>query len=98
MRARLVASCPRCGPVELAPEDVQVWICDRQDASYYQFRCPGCSRRVAKGASPEVFDVLLLVGAALHVWDYPEELDEPRPRRPISREEIALFMRELEEL
>jgi ribosomal protein L37AE/L43A len=98
MGARLVANCPSCGPVELDPEEVEIWICDREEASYYQFLCPECGEAVAKGANPEVLDVLLLVGAVLHAWEYPGELDEPRPRKPLCREDVELFMRELEEL
>lgn len=70
------ATCPRCGEVELTPDDLELRVCTHAPASYYAFECPACKERVQKPADDRVVQLLISGGVRASVWELPEELSE----------------------
>lgn len=59
------ATCPSCGDVDLAPEDVTLTIAPELGWARYSFTCATCAKVVDKPADDEV--VSLLSGAGVRV-------------------------------
>lgn len=70
------ATCPRCGEVELTPDDLELRVCTHAPASYYAFDCPVCKDRIQKPADDRVVQLLISGGVRASVWELPEELSE----------------------
>ena len=56
--AKIRASCPTCGDVELTTRDLVVRVCADDNSGTYNFQCPLCSLRVAKAAERHIVDLL----------------------------------------
>lgn len=89
--AKIRASCPTCGDVEMTTSDVQVMVCSSTNEGSYAFLCPACSLAVSKPAEPDVVDLLVASGVRLAVWDMPAELSESHRGAPISHDDLLEF-------
>ncbi|HUR19085.1 MAG TPA: hypothetical protein VMZ51_09170 [Acidimicrobiales bacterium] len=94
--ARIRASCPECGDVELTIDQVRVVVCSSDNQGSYSFQCPSCRLAITKAAQPRVIDVLLASGVALTFWSMPAELDEAHDGPPICHDDLLVFHFDLE--
>lgn len=89
--ARVRASCPDCGDVELSADQVQVRVCAEDGAGSYAFRCPSCRLAAAKPADARVVQLLVSWGAPITMWRLPAELSEPRDGPPLTHDDLLAF-------
>ena len=71
---RITTSCPRCGRIELEPDDVTLVLSPHEDSSWYMFDCAGCVHRVVKPAPPTV--AIALGSVSITTWTVPAEILE----------------------
>ena len=91
-RLNVEASCPSCGPVRVASDDVVVRVCVDYQSSSYAFRCPACGLRTAAQANDRIVDLLTAAGAEFDVWYLPDELREARPGgAPLTNDDLLDF-------
>lgn len=90
------ATCPTCGDVELALEQVQVQLCVTTGVATYSFRCPACALIVNKEASDAVVESLSSAGARMVAWTLPAELEEPKTGPRITHDDLLEFHLALE--
>jgi hypothetical protein len=89
METIVKATCPACGDVELAPEELKLRVCSMPDASTYHFVCTNCRQIVVKSAADErVVQLLSSVGVPVVNWDLPAELSERHDGEPITLDEL----------
>lgn len=93
--AKVRASCPDCGDVELSTDEVQVRVCVDDGAGSYAFRCPTCRVAAGKPAGARVVHLLVSWGSPLTMWRLPAELDEARHGPPLTHDDLLSFHREL---
>jgi hypothetical protein len=89
--ARVRASCPDCGDVELGTDTVQVRVCVDDGTGSYAFRCPRCRMAAAKPAGVRVVHLLVSWGAPLTMWRLPAELGEPHHGPPLTHDDLLNF-------
>jgi hypothetical protein len=89
--AKIRASCPTCGDVELTTKDVVVRVCADDNTGSYSFGCPQCAVRVVKTAEQHVLDLLGGSGVDVVVWTLPAELAERRGGGPITHDDLMDF-------
>lgn len=89
--ARIRASCPQCGDVELTVADVDVRICSSTTQGEYAFRCPSCESMVTKQAEARTIDLLVASGVSVTTWSMPVERMVGGPRTPISHDDVIDF-------
>lgn len=89
--ARIRATCPDCGDVELSVPQVEVRICTSTDAGEYVFCCPTCGDNVAKPAEHRTLDLLAASGVRVVTWTMPAERLVSPATRPISYDDIIDF-------
>lgn len=82
------ATCPRCGEVELTPDDIQLRVCTYSPASFYLFQCPVCHEVVQKAADDRVVQLLISGGVSATVWELPGELRERRDGPPLTLDDL----------
>ncbi|MEX2457452.1 MAG: hypothetical protein WD770_00525 [Actinomycetota bacterium] len=70
------ATCPRCGEVDMTPD--QVFLSIRPPSSSYRFECPVCTASIEKVADRTVVALLLSAGV---------NLGDGRPAAPTVRPE-----------
>ena len=63
--ARIRASCPTCGDVELTTTDVQIRTWAEVEQGEYQFDCPICTRLIVKRAEAHTLDLLAASGVEI---------------------------------
>ena len=85
------ANCPTCGDVQLKSGELVVRVCSDDDQGSYCFRCPECTRAVAKDASQRIVDLLVSSGVRLQVWRRPAELNEPRTGPTLTPDDLLDF-------
>ena len=89
--AKIRASCPTCGDVELTTGDLVVRVCADDNSGAYNFRCPVCSVRVAKAADRHIVDLLGASGVEVVVWSLPAELTERPVGQAITHDDLLDF-------
>ena len=89
--AKIRASCPTCGDVELTTKDLVVRVCADDNSGAYNFCCPSCSVRVAKAADHHIVDLLGASGVEVVVWSLPAELTERPVGQPITHDDLLDF-------
>lgn len=94
--ARIRASCPECGDVELSIDQVRVVVCSTTNDGSYTFRCPSCQVAVTKSAPTRVIDVLVASGVSLAFWSMPAELEESHSGPAICHDDLLAFHFDLE--
>ncbi|MCH7789692.1 MAG: hypothetical protein IH940_09640 [Acidobacteria bacterium] len=96
--ARIRASCPTCGDVELTTSDVKVRVCTDDDSGNYSFRCAHCALTVVKPAEAQTIDLLVASGVKMETWSMPLELGErPTGLGPITHDDLLDFHTLLED-
>jgi hypothetical protein len=85
------ATCPRCGEVELTPNDIELRVCTHAPASYYVFGCPTCRMDIQKPADDRVIQLLISGGVRAIVWELPEEILEPRNGPLLTHDDLLDF-------
>lgn len=85
------AMCPRCGEIELTPEDIELRVCTHSPASYYTFECPSCLESVQKPADDRVVQLLISGGVPATVWELPDELAEAKEGAPFTVDDLLDF-------
>jgi predicted RNA-binding Zn-ribbon protein involved in translation (DUF1610 family) len=85
MGTTILATCPACGEIRLAPDDVvltlarqRYFTAAREADHVYAFSCPECGTVVRKTASDHVARLLMGAGVMPHVDDVPLEALEPK--------------------
>lgn len=89
--AKIRASCPTCGDIELTTRDLVVRVCADDNSGAYNFRCPACDLRVSKTAERHIVDLLGASGVEVVVWTMPAELDEFRSGAPFTHDDLLDF-------
>lgn len=89
--ARIRASCPTCGDVELTVPQVEVRICSTTEEGEYVFDCPSCGQTVSKQAESRTLDLLAASGVQVVTWSMPVERVMEPTARPISHDDVLDF-------
>ena len=91
------ATCPACGEVDLAADDVLLRIGGNQSANTYGFSCPTCTDFVEKPADERVVRLLLSGGVMPVLVHVPAEVLEHRAGPPINHDDLLAFHEMLED-
>ncbi len=84
--AIIAATCPRCGSVELEPDDLALVHSPREQLAWYRFDCRPCATPVVKSASLAVS--LALMHVDVPVWTVPDEVLERVPGAVITMDDV----------
>lgn len=73
------ATCPRCGEVDLTPDDIVLSVSSSGSSGSYSFECLQCNSRVSKPADARTVQLLISGGVVPNVTDtrQPEISDPP---------------------
>lgn len=93
--ARIRASCPACGDVELTTDDVQIRAWAEIDQGEYQFDCPICSRLIVKTAEPHTLDLLAASGVVVLPPTPQVPTVKPSAASPLSHDDLLDFHQHL---
>ena len=95
--AKIRASCPTCGDVELTTNDVVLRVCADDNSGTYTFGCPVCETCVIKPAEQHIVDLLAASGVRVVVWTLPAELSERPEGEPFTHDDLLDFHAMLED-
>ena len=87
----IMATCARCGDVELPVREVRVRVCTSMCHRQYAFTCPVCGMAEVRSADERSVEVLLSAGASLTTWALPAEAYEHRVGDPIDHDDLLDF-------
>ena len=93
----IVATCPTCGEVRVAPEDfeLRVYAFDIE-RGFYDFLCTGtCDQVVRKDADAQVVRLLRSVGIKPVFADFPDEALEPKLGPKFCHDDVLDFINQL---
>ena len=93
----LDAECPRCGRVELAPDQAWLVLASEPSLSHYAFACPGCLTCVRHHADDVIIEVLHPL-LAVEVLDVPAEALEVRTGPALTSDDLLDFCLEIDHL
>lgn len=85
---RIRTTCPRCGEVELRPDELELRIVgwdeeDVREGSTYLFDCPSCADEIVKPADARIAQLLTTGGVPVICTADPlEDASPPRPPHP----------------
>lgn len=76
---RIRTTCPRCGEVELRPDELELRIVgwdqdDVRDGSTYLFDCPNCADEIVKPADARIAQLLTTGGVPVVCTAEPDEV------------------------
>ncbi|HWH35653.1 MAG TPA: hypothetical protein VNT56_10100 [Acidimicrobiales bacterium] len=94
--ARVRATCPDCGDIEVGSAEVRARVCVDDNQGSYAFRCPVCARATAKPAEARIIQLLVGAGTPLTMWRRPAELSEAHEGPPLSYGNLEEFHQLLE--
>lgn len=94
--AKVRATCPECGDIEVASTDVKARVCVDDRSGSYAFRCPVCSKATSKPVEARVIELLVGVGSPLTMWRRPAELSETHQGPALTHDELMAFHQLLE--
>jgi hypothetical protein len=89
--ARITASCPTCGEVELMAEHMWVVVTDPTERSHYGFRCPRCEASSRHAADLETL-ALLAALVPTEVLHLPQEALETHAGPPLTSDDLIDLM------
>ena len=90
------ATCPTCGEVSLAAEDILLRIGTGGSSSTYGFSCPECKSFVEKPADERVVRLLLSGGVLPTMVNMPAEALETKLGPPLDYDDLLSFHELLE--
>lgn len=98
MAATIKATCPHCGDVSLAPDEVLLELlvpsARHQGHDRYWFTCPDCSREVRKPADERIVQLLRSGGVPVReLRPHPERM--PAVASPLTRDHLLAFHEQL---
>lgn len=70
------ATCPKCGEVDLAADDIDLRIASEGDGTY-GFDCPSCVEHILKPADARIINLLLSGGVRPFHLEGPVREDDP---------------------
>lgn len=80
--ARIKATCPSCGDVELTVPQVSVRLCTTTGEGDYRFSCPECMQTVERAGAQRAVELLIAAGVRVERWSIPvervDDLSAPR--------------------
>lgn len=85
------ATCPDCGDIELAPDDIRVELAPTAGWSAYIFTCPQCAVDVRKDADDEVVGLLRSAGVQIDEVLVPLEALELHDGPPLDLDDLIDF-------
>ncbi len=94
--AKVRATCPECGDIEVASVDVKARVCVDDHTSSYAFRCPVCAKATAKEAESRVIQLLVGAGSPLTMWRRPAEVSESHNGPVLTHDDLGTFHQLLE--
>lgn len=89
--ARIRASCPTCGDVELTTAEMAVRVNGPDGSGEYRFVCPVCASPVEKLAERHTVDLLLASGVHEVGDDEPVESIVSAESRPLTHDDLLEF-------
>lgn len=89
--ARIRASCPTCGDVELTTAEMSVRVHGPDGSGEYRFVCPVCDTAVEKLAERHTVDLLLASGVTESTGDDPVENLVFADSRPLTHDDLLEF-------
>lgn len=92
---RLSSTCPACGDVELATDQLWLVLTDRPGRTHYAFWCSGCDGHVRRPANGALVKVLARM-VAVERMQIPAEALEPHDGAPLTRDDLIDLMLDLE--
>jgi hypothetical protein len=95
--ARITASCPQCGEVELMAEHMWVVVTDPTERSHYGFRCPRCEAASRHPADLETLAVLAAI-VPVEMLAIPLEALETPTGPPLTSDDLIDLMVALDAL
>lgn len=84
-------SCPTCGDVRLAENQVRAWQRHGERRGAITFVCPLCHRHRVQQIGALGLLLLERRGVPVARWDFPLELEETHDGPPFTVEDIASF-------
>jgi hypothetical protein len=93
----LDVTCPRCGPIELEPDEAWLVLASEPALSHYAFRCPDCGGDVRHHADAAVVSVLTPL-VATETLCVPAEALESRGGPALTTDDLIDFCLALESL
>lgn len=90
------ASCPDCGDVVLATDELSVVVQAGSNQASYVFLCPGCHLATAQPAAVRVVELLVVSGVRLSLVDVPAEAAEPHAGAVLSADDLLDLHLELQ--
>ncbi len=94
--AKVRATCPECGDIEVASVDVKARVCVDDHTSSYAFRCPVCAKATARSTESRVIQLLVGAGSSLTMWRRPAELTEIHGGPALTHDQLDSFHQLLE--
>jgi hypothetical protein len=85
------ASCPTCGDIELATDQLRFVLNSVAERSFYAFTCETCQERITKPAGPEIVRLLTLGGVAPERVEVPQEALEEHHGSPLCWDDVLDF-------
>lgn len=85
------ATCPSCGDVELARDQVRLVVHPVAERSFYGFTCTRCGEGVRKPAGDEVVRLLTMGGVVAERVVVPAEALERHDGPPLTADEVLDF-------
>jgi predicted RNA-binding Zn-ribbon protein involved in translation (DUF1610 family) len=89
------ATCPECGAVELAADQLWLVLLSAPGEDHYDFHCPSCSTLVRRPADAATVAVLSCLVAVEHL-DVPAEARETHSGDALTVDDLIDLMLELE--
>lgn len=89
--AKLRATCPACGAVELGADAFDFQWCSYAAASFYMFTCPECGTAVRKSADGTTAQLLISGGVQPNLWHLPLEALEPHDGPALDYDDLIDF-------
>lgn len=91
MQTTIKVTCPGCGDLTVARDDVLVVCFTFGGGDYYQFFCQKCATTVRKPATDTVVNILRGGGVPLRVVDRPAEALEPHDGPALTCDDLLDF-------
>jgi hypothetical protein len=85
---QIIATCPDCGQISLAPTDVLLRMKPNSTEHSYAFTCPTCEEFVKKPADTRIVRLLLSGGVMPLLESIPAEALEVKNGPPLQLEDI----------
>lgn len=93
---KIIATCPECGPQNLAPTGMHLTVYSHGENHTYEFFCPTCFDEVLRPASQEVVDLLHNAGVRQDTIEVPlEVLEHPAGAPPLTVDDLMDFVTDL---